>query len=120
MWIYYHFLSQISAYAEKITQCRRKFLEMRRRMHYYVQGNVHNYACMSEHQEVIMAKIKVDVSRCKGCFLCTSVCPKGVLIPSDELGVKGFPIVHQDETKECIGCGACYKMCGDYCIEVID
>ncbi|MFR2878450.1 MAG: hypothetical protein ACLTCM_06965 [Anaerovoracaceae bacterium] len=22
-----------------------------------------------------MAKVKLDVSRCKGCFLCTSVCP---------------------------------------------
>ena len=67
-----------------------------------------------------MSTINVDFSRCKGCFLCTSVCPKGVLIPSTQLGAKGFEIVQIDEEKECIGCGACYKMCPDYCIEITD
>ena len=33
-----------------------------------------------------MSKVNVDFKRCKGCFLCTSVCPKGVLIPSTEIG----------------------------------
>ena len=67
-----------------------------------------------------MNKVKLDVSRCKGCFLCTSVCPKGVLVPSTELGAKGFEIVQIDDSKECIGCGACYKMCPDYCIEIVE
>ena len=49
-----------------------------------------------------MAKIKADFSRCKGCFLCVEVCPKTVLIPSNELGAKGFRIVQIDETKECV------------------
>ena len=34
-----------------------------------------------------MSKVNVDFSRCKGCFLCTSVCPKGVLIPSTVPGL---------------------------------
>ena len=67
-----------------------------------------------------MAKVKLDVSRCKGCFLCVSVCPKKVLIPSTELGSKGFEMAQIDNTKECIGCGACYKMCPDYCIEILE
>lgn len=67
-----------------------------------------------------MAKIKVDFSRCKGCFLCVDVCPKAVLIPSNELGAKGFALVQIDETKECVGCGSCYKMCPDYCIEITE
>ena len=71
-------------------------------------------------KETSMAKIKLDKGRCKGCFLCTNVCPKGVLVPSDELGEKGFGLVEIDEQKECIGCGACYKMCPDYCIEIIE
>ena len=66
----------------------------------------------------IMQNVKLDFSRCKGCYLCVSVCPKGVLVPSDEIGAKGFPIVQIDDTKECIGCGACFKMCPDYCIEI--
>ena len=67
-----------------------------------------------------MSKIKLDVSRCKGCFLCTSVCPKGVLIPSSQLGEKGFGTVQLKDEENCIGCGACYKMCPDYCIEITD
>ena len=65
-----------------------------------------------------MQNVKLDFSRCKGCYLFVSVCPKGVLIPSDEIGTKGFPIVQIVKDKECIGCGACFKMCPDYCIEI--
>lgn len=69
-----------------------------------------------------MAKIKLDTSRCKGCFLCASVCPKGILVPSNELGAKGFELVHLNKEKEneCIGCGMCYRMCPDYCIEIVE
>ncbi len=67
-----------------------------------------------------MSKIKLDFSRCKGCYLCVSVCPKGVLAPSNELGAKGFEIVQIVNGEACIGCGACYKMCPDYCIEITD
>ena len=67
-----------------------------------------------------MSKIKLDDSRCKGCFLCVSVCPKNVLAPSGELGAKGFETVLVADEESCIGCGACYKMCPDYCIEVTD
>ena len=67
-----------------------------------------------------MAKIKVDLTRCKGCFLCASVCPKGVLEPSTELSDKGFEIVHLAKPEECIACGMCFKMCPDYCIEITD
>lgn len=84
-------------------------------VHYFVCINIGCTMCV---QEVYMAKVKVDFSRCKGCFLCSKFCPKNVLVPSKELGAKGFPIVSLDESKECIGCGACYKMCPDYCIEI--
>ncbi len=67
-----------------------------------------------------MAKVKLDTSRCKGCFLCAKVCPKGVFVPSKELGPKGFGMIEMDETKQCIGCGSCFKMCPDYCIEIIE
>ena len=39
-----------------------------------------------------MSKISVDYTRCKGCFLCVSVCPKQALTPSTELGEKGYEI----------------------------
>ena len=65
-----------------------------------------------------MAEVKLNSSRCKGCFLCMSVCPKGVFVKAKELGEKGFEMVTIDKSKECIGCGQCYKMCPDYCIEI--
>ena len=67
-----------------------------------------------------MSKVNIDFSRCKGCYLCVSVCPKAVLAPSSELGAKGFEIVQIVNGEACIGCGACYKMCPDYCIEIRD
>lgn len=66
-----------------------------------------------------MAKIKLNTKRCKGCFLCVSVCPADALSPSGELGAKGNEVVRADVEK-CIGCGACYRMCPDCAIEIIE
>ena len=64
-----------------------------------------------------MSKISVDYTRCKGCFLCVSVCPKQALTPSTELGEKGYEIVHLDEEK-CIACGQCAKVCPQNVIKI--
>ena len=37
-----------------------------------------------------MEKIKLNTKRCKGCYLCVSVCPVKALSPSGELGEQGF------------------------------
>lgn len=66
-----------------------------------------------------MGRISVDTSRCKGCFLCVSVCPKGAISVSGELSSKGYETIQIDE-KKCIGCGSCYRMCPDYAIEISD
>ena len=64
-----------------------------------------------------MEKLILNVERCKGCFLCVSVCPVGALKPSGELGEKGYEVVCVDEDK-CIRCGSCYRMCPDYVFEI--
>lgn len=66
-----------------------------------------------------MAKVVLNVKRCKGCFLCVSVCPIGALAPSGELGVKGNETVKADVEK-CVGCGSCYRICPDCAIEIIE
>jgi 2-oxoglutarate ferredoxin oxidoreductase subunit delta len=60
-------------------------------------------------------KISLDVNPkwCKGCNLCVTVCPKGIL-SLDEMGK-----IRVDRPEECIGCGLCEETCPDYAIRVV-
>ena len=64
-----------------------------------------------------MGKIKMNTQKCKGCFLCVSVCPKKALYDSGRINEKGYKIIAVDEEK-CIQCGSCYRMCPDGAIEI--
>ncbi len=56
--------------------------------------------------------------RCKGCELCTTVCPKKIVVMSNHFNAKGYhPATCSDETL-CIGCALCAKMCPDVVIEI--
>jgi 2-oxoglutarate ferredoxin oxidoreductase subunit delta len=66
-----------------------------------------------------MPAIKLNTKRCKGCFLCVSVCPAKALSPSGELSPKGYETVKIDEDK-CLKCGTCYRICPDYVFEITD
>ena len=66
-----------------------------------------------------MAKVTFREDRCKGCTLCTTVCPKKVLILSpDKINVKGHHPVEAVNPDDCIGCAFCATMCPDCVIEV--
>ena len=65
-----------------------------------------------------MAKPVFYVERCKGCELCTVVCPKKIIVMSDRINSKGYhPSTCSDESK-CIGCMLCAKTCPDMVIEI--
>ena len=66
-----------------------------------------------------MAKIVLNTKKCKGCFICVSVCTKKALYDSGKINEKGFKIVAIDEDK-CIKCCTCYRMCPDYVFELTD
>lgn len=56
--------------------------------------------------------------KCKGCELCTTVCPKGIVVMSKELNNKGFnPATLKDESL-CIACGFCAMICPDCAISI--
>ena len=46
-----------------------------------------------------MAKIVLNTKKCKGCFICVSVCPKKALYDSGKINEKGYKIVAIDEDK---------------------
>lgn len=63
-------------------------------------------------------KLTIDKERCKGCDLCVSVCPSGLLTMSKDLNKKGARYVTLTAPDKCTGCGLCYTVCPECCIEI--
>jgi 2-oxoglutarate ferredoxin oxidoreductase subunit delta len=62
--------------------------------------------------------IEVNENYCKGCSLCVSACPKGVLaLDMDRLTPKGYHPAYLVEDG-CTGCGICFIICPDAAITV--
>jgi 2-oxoglutarate ferredoxin oxidoreductase subunit delta len=65
-------------------------------------------------------RIVIDESRCKGCVLCTTACPKGVITMADgrftSMGYHPAQLV--DPEGECTGCAICALMCPEAAITV--
>jgi 2-oxoglutarate ferredoxin oxidoreductase subunit delta len=66
--------------------------------------------------------ITIDRERCKGCYLCISVCPNEVIVISQSLNQQGYypaePKKNLNGDKGCIGCAMCATICPDIAIEV--
>ncbi|HSV31691.1 MAG TPA: 4Fe-4S dicluster domain-containing protein [Atribacteraceae bacterium] len=62
----------------------------------------------------------VIISRefCKGCGLCTRICPPRVLVMSDSFNARGYYPAEVANPKACIGCGFCAQLCPDVAIAV--
>ena len=66
-----------------------------------------------------MAKVTFLSDICKGCGLCTTVCPKKIVeLSKDKINSKGFHPAQVTNQEECIGCAFCATMCPDCVIEV--
>lgn len=66
-----------------------------------------------------MARVTIDEGFCKGCGLCTDVCPTRILtLDPHRITPKGYhPAICADEEK-CTGCCSCALMCPDCAITV--
>ncbi len=63
--------------------------------------------------------IVIDDNRCKGCELCTFVCPKKVIDMADYFTPRGYrPARLSDPKGECTGCLLCSTICPDVAITV--
>jgi len=66
-----------------------------------------------------MAFIVIEQRRCKGCALCTTVCPSGLFSMGSELNAQGNPVaLFSDPQGKCTGCAMCARMCPDTAISV--
>jgi 2-oxoglutarate ferredoxin oxidoreductase subunit delta len=65
-----------------------------------------------------MAKIEINKDRCKGCCLCTTVCPKQLLRLGTEINAQGYVFATISDMEKCTGCTLCAQICPDVAIEV--
>ncbi|MDR5659828.1 4Fe-4S dicluster domain-containing protein [Serpentinicella sp. ANB-PHB4] len=63
--------------------------------------------------------VTFDEKRCKGCELCTTVCPVNIVVmDKKQINVKGYHPATVDEMEKCIGCANCATICPDVVITV--
>lgn len=63
--------------------------------------------------------VVVDANRCKGCELCTTVCPQHILAMADNFNTRGYrPVVLVDPNDKCTGCTLCAVICPDAVLTV--
>ena len=72
-----------------------------------------------EDHTTMSAKVTFNSDRCKGCELCTTVCPKHiVIIDKETINRKGYHPATVSDMEQCIGCASCAKICPDSIITV--
>lgn len=66
-----------------------------------------------------MAKVTFSEDLCKGCGLCVTACPKGIVkLAETRLNVKGHHPAEITDGASCIACAFCATMCPDCVITV--
>lgn len=64
-------------------------------------------------------RIIINEERCKGCELCITACPPGVIRLAEHLNIRGYrPAALVDNEHRCTGCALCAVVCPDAAITV--
>ena len=70
--------------------------------------------CTGRHPSVVVAPLDIAVDRCKGCGLCVTVCPKGVLeLDGSTVNELGHHPVRLTDATACTSCALCARVCPD-------
>jgi len=62
--------------------------------------------------------VTIDPKRCKSCELCVAICPRKIIIISDQTNELGFRVAVCSDESKCTGCQACAQVCPDVAIEI--
>lgn len=65
-----------------------------------------------------MSRVVFLEERCKGCLLCTTLCPRNIIQSSGRFNHQGYTVVEVTEMDKCTGCGSCALICPDCAIRV--
>ncbi|MBT0664375.1 4Fe-4S binding protein [Geobacter pelophilus] len=65
-----------------------------------------------------MPRIEIDIARCKGCELCTTICPQKIIVMSDQINAIGYHTALAPDQTKCTGCAFCAQVCPDVAIIV--
>ena len=65
-------------------------------------------------------QIDIDPKMCKGCHICISVCPHGVLRTADVVDNRGFFLPIVADLEACKVCRLCEMECPDFAISVVE
>jgi 2-oxoglutarate ferredoxin oxidoreductase subunit delta len=64
-------------------------------------------------------RIVIAEARCKGCQLCTTVCPRRLVSMAGRFNALGYhPSQFQDTDRQCTGCMLCALICPEAAITV--
>jgi 2-oxoglutarate ferredoxin oxidoreductase subunit delta len=64
-------------------------------------------------------RIRIEEARCKGCQLCTTVCPKTLVSMAEHFNALGYrPSQFIDLQLQCSGCMMCALICPEAAITV--
>jgi 2-oxoglutarate ferredoxin oxidoreductase subunit delta len=69
---------------------------------------------------MVKGTVVIDIDRCKGCELCTTVCPRQILrMCRNHFNARGYrPVELADPEGSCTGCALCALMCPDVVLTV--
>jgi len=67
---------------------------------------------------VARGKPEINPERCKGCELCISVCPEGILAMSKQFNKQGQSYSECIDPDKCTGCLSCAIICPDSAIQI--
>ncbi len=64
--------------------------------------------------------IAIISTRCKGCGICETYCPREVLTMSSAFNARGYHFPEVSQPAACVACGLCQIMCPEFAIYVLE